>query len=134
MPRSRSLVIESVVTKSVEKESKTMQIQARHDVEDGQLLGIVTGVDDELERGGLRRTASYRRQVALQGGVERSQGRRRIADRGWVGGVGVDQDRGRIAAIDGAVEAWWDFDHEKQIAVGQALIGLQLPTTKVQRL
>ena len=53
VPRSRSLVIDSVVMNRVDNSQHDAD-QPRHDIEHGQLLGIVAGVNDELERRRLR--------------------------------------------------------------------------------
>jgi hypothetical protein len=113
VPRSRSLVIDSVVTNQHDAD------QARHDIEHRELLWIVAGVNDELESGNLRLALADRRQVALQIGAERGERRRRIADRAGIGGVGVDKNGGRFAAIDGAIETRWNVDDEQQIAAGE---------------
>ena len=111
VPRSRSLVIAIVVTNRVENIS-TMQTRPGHDVEHGQLLGIVAGVHDELERRGLRLQLPDRRQVAVEVVRHLPERRNRVADGGRVGRVGVDQHARLLAAVDRPVEVGRHLDDE----------------------
>ena len=67
--------------------------QARHDVEHGELLGVVAGVQSTNRNGRAGRLADTERPAAGRGRARRSamaESRRGgVADRGGVGGVGV---------------------------------------------
>ena len=68
--------------------------QPRHDVEHGELLGIVAGVHHETGTAGCAGSAAHhRRQVAVERGGDGRERRRGVADRRGIGGVGVDQHR-----------------------------------------
>ena len=124
MPRSVSRVIDSVVTNSVEIAQHDAD-QPRHDVQHGELLGVVARVQLELKRQVGRRatwmSGGRSRSSALVSDAERG---RRVADRRRIGGIGIHQHRRLFAAIDRAVEIGRNVHHEQQFAIGEARFGL----------
>ena len=122
VPRSRSRVIERVVTKSVEN-NRTMPINPGTMFNTVNCSGLYRAYL-ELERRAGGRRLKGRRQVAVEGG-RNGQRRGGIADRRRIGRVGVHQHRRLLAAIHRAVEIRRYVDDEQDVAIGQRPLRLK---------
>jgi len=92
--------------------------QARHDIVGGDVLGVVAAVDDDFERlRGVGRRGDGAVQIVAQGFLRQSGQRgERAAGRGGIGGVGLDQDLGAVAAHHPAGEIARNGDRELDLA------------------
>ncbi len=95
--------------------------QAGDDVVLRDRFGVVEGVDAQVNRAVRPGQESERPlEVVLQRAVEQQgQGAERVAGGGRVGGVGLDEDGGPVAAQQVAREILRDVDDELDFAAGQ---------------
>ena len=66
------------------------------------------------------------RQVPVQRGRQRGERGRGVADRRRIGRVGIHQHRRLVAAVDRPVEIGRNVHDKKQLAIGEAALGLRL--------
>ena len=102
--------------------------EARDDVVLRVDLRIIKRVDLHIEgSGGVFEIGERAFEIVLQGGVENAvDGADGIPGRDGIGGVGLDQDRGAVAAQEVPRKVFWDVDDEEGVAALERLFPLGL--------